>query len=265
MSSGGFFLVTILFSEQNFNAWGWRIPFLLSLPLLLTAIYIRSKLEESPVFRQLEEAGEVAQSPVRTTFQRSWRQVLIGLAASLLGMGGFYLVTTFCVWYGVKILGYEPTLMLLGTIVAATAEIVVIIVAGRLGAKYGSSRVILWGGIASAAVAVPAFLMLTSSIPVLVVLSMTLAVSALSFPYAGTGAVLTGLFPAKTRFTGVAVANNTAAMVAGFVPLIVTSLVAAASDHWWPAATTLALISLITATAGAIAPKFSVDLPGFKH
>jgi len=92
-----------------------------------------------------------------------------------------------------------------------------------------------------------------------------LAVATLSFPYAGTGAVLTGLFPARTRFTGVAVANNTAAMIAGFVPLLVTSLVAAAHDHWWPAALVLALISLITASAGAIAPKFSVDLPGFKH
>jgi MFS family permease len=265
MSSGGFFLVTIICSEQNFNAWGWRIPFLLSLPLLLLAIYIRSRLDESPVFRQLEQTGEVAHSPVRSTFRHSWRQILIGLAASLLGMGGFYLVTTFCVWYGVNILGYDPTLMLLGTIVAATAEIGVILLAGRLGSEYGSSRVIVWGGIASALISWPAFVMWASGIPVLVVFSMALAVSALSFPYAGTGAVLTGLFPAKTRYTGVAVANNTSAMVAGFVPLLVTSLVGATANHWWPAAAMLALTSLITAAAGAVAPKFSVDLPGFKH
>lgn len=265
LSSGGFFLVTISISQQNFDSWGWRIPFLLSLPLLLLAVYIRRKLEESPVFRQLEEAGELSSNPVSTAFRQSWRQIVIGMAASLLGMGGFYLVTTFCVWYGVNVLGYSRTLMLLGTIVAAVVEVFVILLSGRLGARFGSSRVILWGGIASAVVALPAFLLLNSGVPVLVVLSMTLAVATLSFPYAGTGAVLTGLFPAATRFTGVAVANNTAAMVAGFVPLLVTSLVAAAQDHWWPAALVLALISLITASAGAIAPRFSVDLPGFKH
>lgn len=265
LSSGGFFLVTILFTKENFDAWGWRIPFLISLPLLLIAIYIRSKLEESPVFRQIEEAGEIEQTPVRTAFVHSWRQLLIGMASCLLGMGGFYLVTTFCVWYGVNVLKYPSTLMLLGTIAAAVVEIFVIVWSGRLGAKYGSSRVILWGGIASAVVAVPAFLLLTSGNPVLVVIAMVLAVSTLSFPYAGTGAVLTGLFEAKTRFTGVAVANNTSAMVAGFVPLIVTGVVAAAGNHWWPAAAMLVLISIITASAGAIAPRFSVNLPGFKH
>ncbi|CAM5718646.1 MFS transporter OS=Streptomyces antimycoticus OX=68175 GN=SSPO_082300 PE=4 SV=1 [Streptomyces antimycoticus] len=265
LSSGGFFLVTNLFSQQNFNSWGWRIPFLFSLPLLLVAIYIRSKLEESPVFRQLKESGEVAQSPVATTFTRNWRQILVGMAASLLGMGGFYLVTTFCVWYGVQVLGYDSSLMLLGTIVAAIAEIFVVIWGGRLGTKYGSSRVILWGGIASALVAIPAFLLLTSGVPVLVVFAMTLAVSTLSLPYAGTGAVLTGLFPAKTRYTGVAVANNIAAMVRPLFPCLSAGIVASASNRWWPAAVMLALISLITAFAGAVAPRFSVDLPGFKH
>lgn len=265
LSSGGFFLITFFFTQEKFDSWAWRIPFLLSLPLLLIAIYIRSRLEESPVFRQLEAAGETAPTPVRTTFAHSWRQILVGLGASLLGMGGFYLVTTFCVWYGVNVLDYEPSLMLLGTIAAATAEIFVILWAGRLGARFGSSRVILWGGIASAIVAIPAFMLLTSGIPVLVILAMVLAVSTLSFPYAGTGAVLTGLFPARTRYTGVAVANNTAAMVAGFIPLVVTGLVAAADDAWWPAALMLALISIITAVCGAIAPRFSVTLPGFKH
>jgi len=265
LSSGGFFIMTLLFSQQNFDAWGWRIPFLIALPLLLVAVYIRSKLEESPVFRQLEESGEVVKSPVLTTFRNSWKQIIVGMAAALLGVGGFYLVTAFCVWYGVNVLGYDSSLMLLGSMVAAAVEIFVLLWGGILGAKYGASRVILWGGILSAVVAVPAFLMLSSGNDVLVVLAMTLAVSALSLPYAASGTVLTGLFPAKTRYTGVGLAQNAAGMLSGFIPLLATGFVASAGDHWWPAAAMLAFLSLFTAVAGALAPRLSVNLPGFKH
>ena len=265
LSSGGFFIMTLVVSQESFSSWGWRIPFLVAFPLLLIAIYIRAKLEESPVFRQLEEADQLDKTPVASTFKHSWKQIIVGMAAALLGVGGFYLVTAFCVYYGVNVLGYSSSLMLLGSMVAAFVEIFVLIWGGALGARYGASRVILWGGVASAVVAIPAFLMLSSGNPVLVVISMTLAVAALSLPYAASGTVLTGLFPARTRYTGVGLAQNAAGMLSGFIPLLATGFVAAAADHWWPAAAMLIFLSLFSAFAGAVAPRLSVDLPGFKH
>lgn len=265
LSSGGFFVMTLLLSQESFNSWGWRIPFLIAIPLLLVAVYIRSRLEESPVFRQLEESGEVEKSPISTTLKNSWKQIIVGMAAALLGVGGFYLVTAFCVYYGVNILGYDDSLLLLGSMVAAAVEIFILIWGGALGAKYGASKVILWGGIASAVIAVPAFLMFESGQPVLIVIAMTIAVGALSLPYAASGTVLTGLFPATTRYTGVGMAQNAAGMLSGFIPLLATGFVASSNDHWWPAAAMLVFLSLFTAFAGAIAPRLSVDLPGFKH
>lgn len=108
-------------------------------------------------------------------------------------------------------------------------------------------------------------MLLESGVSVLVVLGMTLAVSALSFPYAASGTVLTGLFPAKTRYTGVGMAQNAAGMLSGFIPLLATGFVAAAANHWWPAALMLVLLSAFTAFAGVVAPRMSVNLPGFKH
>ena len=265
LSSGGFFIMTLVFSQDSFDSFGWRIPFLVALPLLVVAVYLRSRLEESPVFRQLEESGEVEKSPIRTTFRDSWKQIIIGMAAALLGVGGFYLVTAFCVWYGVNVLGYDDSLLLLGSMVAAAVEIGALIWGGALGTKFGASKVILWGGVASAVVAVPAFFMFESGNPVLVVIAMTLAVSTLSLPYAASGTVLTGLFPATTRYTGVGMAQNAAGMLSGFIPLLATSFVASAGDHWWPAAAMLVFLSLFTAFAGFVAPRMSVALPGFKH
>lgn len=265
LSSGGFFLMTVFFSQESFDDWGWRVPFLAAIPMLLVAVYIRSRLDESPVFKDLMEKGEIEKAPIRTTLVESWKHIIIGMAAGMLGIGGFYLVTAFVVWYGVNVLDYQPSLMLAGGLVAAVVQIPVLLIGGRLGERFGASKVITYGGLLSAIVAWPAFLLIESGTDALVIAGMTLAVATLSLPYAASGTVLTGLFPAKTRYTGVGFAQNTAGMISGFIPLAATGLVAMASNHWWPAAAILIFLSLFTAVAGVIAPRFSVNLPGFKH
>jgi MFS family permease len=265
LSSGGFYVMTLLFSHDNFNKFGWRIPFLAAFPLLLVAMYIRSRLDESPVFAALMERGETEKTPVRTVLTQQWRQILVGMATAMLGVGGFYLVTAFVVYYGVQILHYPPSLMLLGTLVAAIVEIPVLIAGGRLSERFGASRVIIYGGLLSAVVAVPAFLLIASGNHAMVVLGITLAVETLSIPYAASGTVMTGLFPAGTRYTGVGFCQNLAGVISGFIPLLATGLVAAADKHWWPAAAILVFVSLLTAAAGVVAPGMSVQLENFKH
>jgi MFS family permease len=265
LSSGGFFLMTLFFSKESFNSFGWRLPFLAAIPMLPIALYIRSRLDESPVFAELMQKGETAKTPVRTVLVESWRQIVVGTATALLGVGGFYLVTAFVVYYGVRILGYTPGVMLLGGMLAAVGEIPVVIIGGRLGERYGASRVIIYGGLVSAVLAVPSFLLIASGSDALVILGMVVSVAALSFPYAASGTVMTGLFPARTRYTGVGFAQNAAGMISGFIPLAATGMVAAAHNHWWPAAAILIFVSLCTAAAGVVAPGMSVELPGFKH
>ncbi|MGF9662030.1 MFS transporter [Arthrobacter crystallopoietes] len=265
LSSGGFFVMTLLFSQESFDSFGWRIPFLAAFPMLLLALYIRSRLDESPVFTELMEAGETEQAPIRTVLRESWKHIIVGMAAALLGVGGFYLVTAFVVYYGVKILGYESSLMLAGGMIAAVVEIPVLIAGGRLAERFGASKVIIYGGILSAIAAVPSFVLVESGNDFLVITGMVLAVATLSFPYAASGTVLTGLFPARTRYTGVGFAQNVAGMLSGFVPLLATGFVASVGNHWWPAAAMLVFLSLFTAVAGVLAPRMSVNLPGFKH
>ena len=265
LSSGGFFVMTLLFAQESFASFGWRIPFLAAFPMLLLALYIRSRLDESPVFAELMEAGETEQAPIRTVLRESWKHIIVGMAAALLGVGGFYLVTAFVVYYGVKILGYESSLMLAGGMIAAVVEIPVLIAGGRLAERFGASKVIIYGGILSAIAAVPSFVLIESGNDFLVITGMVLAVATLSFPYAASGTVLTGLFPARTRYTGVGFAQNVAGMLSGFVPLLATGFVASVGNHWWPAAAMLVFLSLFTAVAGVLAPRMSVNLPGFKH
>ncbi|WGW11110.1 MFS transporter [Saxibacter everestensis] len=265
LSSGGFFLVALFFSQETFDSWGWRIPFLLAIPLLLISILIRRSLTESPIFNEILEAGESESAPIKQVLKTSPLQILVGLSAALLGVGGFYLVTTFMISYGTQQLGLSSQLMLLGTVIAAAIEIPVLILGGRLGERFGASKVAIVGGIVSAVLAFPTFMMVESRNPVLVVLAMSIAVAALSMPYAVSGTILTGLFPAKLRYSGVAIASNLAGMISGFVPLIATALLAAAGEKFWPAALMLVVISLITMSAGIFSPRLSINEKGLKH
>lgn len=265
LSSGGFFIVATLLSEENFSSWGWRIPFLAAIPLLLVAVWIRKKLEESPVFAELEEAGQKEAAPIVEVFRKSFVPLLVGAAAAFLGIGGFFLVTTFVVSYGTQNLGLPATLMLAGTLTAAAVEILVIIVCGRLAMRLGASRVGVVGSIATVLVAFPVFLMIETRIPAVVILAMTIAVAALSIPYAVNGTLLTALFPPQHRFSGVAISSNLAAVFSGFVPMLATLFLGMVGGAWWPAPVMLAVIAAITALGCALAPKVGVHEEGYKH
>ena len=265
LSSGGFFGMLFLVGQTNFEAWGWRIPFIAAIPLLAISLWIRSRLSESPEFEALMESGETEHAPIRGVLRNSWRQILVGMCSALLGIGGFYLITSFVVFYGTKILKMPFELLLLGTLLAAALEIGALIWAGRLGEKFGASKVILWGGVASALVAVPVFLAIDSRDPVLVVLGMMIGVAVLSIPYAVSGTALTALFATKVRYTGVAITSNTAGVISGFVPLIATALVAANGNSFWPGAIILLVVSALTALSGLFLPSLSIEEEGMKH
>ncbi|NYD78663.1 MFS transporter [Arthrobacter cupressi] len=264
LSSGGFALLAFLLSKDSFDDWGWRIPFLLAIPLLLVSLWIRSRLSESPEFEALMEEGETEHAPIRGVLGSSWKQVLVGAATAMLGVGGFYLVTTFVVFYGTTVLKLDRNLLLAATLIAAVFEVFILIGGGRMAERFGASRVVITGGLLSAILAFPVFLAVQSKDPFLVIFGVTLGVCALSIPYAVSGAVLTGLFPTRTRYTGVAISSNLAGLLSGFVPMVATATLAASGNSWVPSAWLLIGISLLTAVAGLAIPSLSIKQQGLK-
>jgi MFS family permease len=264
LSSGAFFVTSALLSEATFDSWGWRIPFLLALPLLGVSVFIRRQLDESPAFEEIRKEGAVAESPLRQVFVGAWRQLLLGAAVMLIGVGGFYLVTTFVISYGKRVLELSSSMLLLATVIAAIVEIPALISGGRLGVRFGSCRVVVAGALATIVLAFPVFWLIGTAQPVLVVLGMTLGVAALSYPYAVSGAVLTSLFPVRVRYSGVAVSSNVAGLISGCVPLIATAVLTVTGDHLWPSAVILIIIGVIALVGGILAPRWSVAEDGLK-
>lgn len=249
VSSGAFTAVTLL-PPAAFNSWGWRLPFLAAFPLLGVALYLRRKMEESPLFVQLMAEHEVTSVPAVEVVRRAGGRLVVGIAAAMLGIGGFYLMTTFVISYGTKTLKLSESLVLGGTLVAAVGEIVVLLVFGRLAERWGTGRISVLGGIASIVTAFPAFWLIDSRNPVLVIAGITISVACLSIPYAVIGTLLSELFPPALRYSGVAISSNLAGAISGFVPMIATGLLAASGGQSWPIALLLAVIAAMTAVGG---------------
>jgi hypothetical protein len=109
------------------------------------------------------------------------------------------------------------------------------------------------GGIATAAVAFPMYLLLDTTQPTLVILAICAGVACQSVCYAVTGVLLAEMFPARVRTSGVSVSYNLSAVIGGLMPLIATSLLAASNEQPWSVALLLVAIALTTATAGTLA------------
>ena len=99
LSSGAFALVFML-DDGQVESWGWRIPFLAAFPLLGVALWIRMQVEESPVFRALENEAESApKGSLKELFTECAPQLLWSTLAALLGIGGFFVMNTYAVSY----------------------------------------------------------------------------------------------------------------------------------------------------------------------
>ncbi|MEO6200545.1 MAG: MFS transporter [Cryobacterium sp.] len=257
MSSGAFALV-LLMPADSFDAWGWRLPFLAAFPLLLVALYIRLQVEESPIFKELVQLEERAKIPALDVFRLAWGRLLVAVAAAMLGVGGFYIMTTFVISYGSTTLGLDRGLMVNATVVAAVVQIGVVLLVGRISERFGPGRMTFWGGLATAAGAFPLFWLIDTRNPGAIILAVTLGIALVSMAYAVTGALLTELFPPRLRYSGVALGYNIAGALSGFLPLIAVALLGATGGSSWSASVLLIIVALITAAGGFFGERLRV-------
>lgn len=218
-------LETALSAEQM-QAWGWRLPFLLAAPLGLAGLYLRLRIDETPVYRQMRAQDDVAVAPLREALRTERRALLVAFAcASVTGVGFYYLATYFA--NAMSVSGSRPAALLV-TSVALVWYVVLCVPAGRLSDRIGRRPVYIGSAIGHAVLAVPVLMLIGSGSPWLALLGMCLFV----VPQAGlnvmSSIVLVELFPARTRSSGAALAYSLGVgPIAGTAPLVAAALAAA--------------------------------------
>lgn len=256
LSSGVIALVTLL-PEESLMSWGWRLPFLLSFVMLAIALYLRLKVEESPVFRQLQAESESsdderAKIPIVELVRSSLPQMLLVIITCLFASGGFFLMTTYAVNYSTDLLHMTTSLVLTATLVGAVLEGIAILISGRLGDRFSPAAVVTGGGLLALAMTIPVALLLGSGHPLLAALGIALGIGVLGVPYGPLGTLLSQLFDDTHRYSGVAVSYNIAGLIGGFVPTLALALQTQLGDTVWVIGLLFAVIVAMTAIGGKL-------------
>lgn len=249
ISSAAFAAVLVL-PAAEFDAWGWRLPFLAAFPLLGIALYIRFKVEESPVFQELLEMEDRAKVPALALFREAGGRLLVAVAAALLGVGGFYMMTTFVVSYASTVLEVDRQAVVNATLVAAVFQIFTTLIAGRVAERFGPGRMTVIGAVTTGLAAFPLFRLIDTGEPWAITIAVTIGICLITLAYAVTGTLLADLFPARLRYSGVSLGYNLAGTLSGFLPLIATALLVVDDGASWPAVLVLIGICAITALGG---------------
>ncbi|RBY75263.1 MFS transporter [Geodermatophilus sp. TF02-6] len=250
-----FLLVSALVSPDAFVSWGWRIPFLCSAVLLPVVLFIQLRVEDTPVFRQLQERhahnpeAQVAQAPLTEVLRRHRRPVLLG-AGLLFGTNAiFYISIAGVLNYATQELGIDRDALLSVTLITSFISIFIIYFSGSVSDRIGRRPPILVGAAIITLWAFPFFLLIDTASLALIFVALTVGLIGSSLTYGPLAAYLAELFEPRIRYSGASMAYQLAAiLVSGGTPFIMTALLAATGTSMSVAAY-LVLMGAITFAA----------------
>lgn len=244
--------------EAQMHAFGWRLPFLLAAPLGLIGLYIRLKLEDTPKFREIEDAHHVAATPVRELFTTYRREIAIAVGATCLNAVGFYLILSYMPTYLITEMGMGHAESFIATSLSLAAYIFLIFLMGQLSDHFGRKTALIVASVLFMALTVPLFSMLNGATFTMIV-AIQITFGALLTINDGTlPCFLSEIFPTRVRYSGFAFSFNAAnALFGGTAPFVATWLISITGSKLAPAwylvaAAFVALIAMLASkeTAG---------------
>lgn len=243
-----FRLVTSL-DHDDFISWGWRLPFLASFVLLAAGLVIRSGVNESPDFEEMKGSDEMVQSPVKEVLKSHWVPILFAAAATTIGSAGFFFTNTFMISYVTVYLHMSKSLILDCLFAVTVIQLLSQPVSAMLAERFGDARFLTAAALLSMLTPYPMFLLVNTGNPVAIIAGIALSVVMLSAIYAVIAGFMTYAFPRHLRYSGISIAYQLCATIAGgTTPIIGTMIAQRFQGQWVPLAlffTILSTVSLI--------------------
>ncbi|MGF7128592.1 MHS family shikimate/dehydroshikimate transporter-like MFS transporter [Paraburkholderia sp. EB58] len=239
--------------NETFRTWGWRIPFVFSVVLVLIGLWVRSSMEESKEFvEKVEKTHHRARLPIVEALLKHPKSFLLIIALRLAELFTMYIVTAFALSYSTSNLGMPRQFFLNIGLLVGVVSVITIPCFALLADRFGRRRIYIIGALVGLLSAVPFFLALDARSTLwIVVFAVMLANVAHDMVVSVQQPMFTELFGTEYRYSGAGVGYQVASVVGGgFTPFIAVGLVSLASGSWHPVAGYLAigcLLSLVVA------------------
>ncbi|MCF9047496.1 MFS transporter [Acinetobacter nectaris] len=225
LAVSSFLILGALISNEEFLAWGWRIPFIASALLVILGLYIRLKLHETPVFQKVISKHEEEKAPFKQVLAHHSKQVILGTLATVCTLVLFYLMTVFSLNWGTTALGYSRDVFLKMQLIASLGFAACIPISAVLSEKFGRKKTSICICIISILFGLVFSYFFIPNSPISVLTFLCTGLSIMGLTYGPIGTILSEIFPVSVRYTGSALAYNLASILgASFAPLIATKL-----------------------------------------
>ncbi len=230
LATGVLFVLAAFQSEADFEAWGWRIPFLLSAVLVLIGLYIRLQLEESPVFQEAhaeikEKKSESSHMPILEVVKNYPKEVFIAMGMRMAENISYYIFTIVSITYVTTYLGQDKSLILKMLLIGAALQFFLVPAVGLLSDKVGRRPLYFAGALGVGVWTFVFFDLLDTNRSGPILLAVVVGLFFHTLMYAPQAAFFSELFGTSVRYTGASVGYQLASIFAGaLAPIIAVKL-----------------------------------------
>ncbi|RLM22295.1 proline/betaine transporter [Brenneria alni] len=257
LGAGVVVLISSIVGEENFLAWGWRIPFFIAGPLGLIGIYLRHALEETPTFQQhfdkidkaskdsLQSAPKISVREIATT---QWRSLVLCVGIVIVTNVTYYMLLTYMPSYLSHSLNYSEDHGVMIIIAVMIGMLFVQPIMGLMSDRYGRKPFIICGSIGLFILSIPSFMLINSGVIGLIFCGLLILAVLLNSFTGVMASILPAMFPTHIRYSALATSFNISVLVAGFTPTVAAWLVESTKNLYMPAyyLMVVAIIGLIT-------------------
>jgi metabolite-proton symporter len=253
-------LAVLAFSQlsgDQFNTWGWRLPFALSIVLVGVGLWIRLGILETPVFQEVVKNNKVEAAPVLEVIKKHPKEIILSALLRMAEQAPFYIFTAFVFAYAVGTLHMSRNFILTAVLVASCISFVTIPLSGHMSDRIGRARMYLIGAAVTGLFGFLYFGMVDTATPLLVFIAIVLSLIPHDMMYGPQAALIAEAFTPRLRYSGASLGYQLASIIAGGpAPLIATALFAHYKSGF-AIAVYIAICAVISLIAASLMPDYT--------
>ncbi|WP_297009005.1 MFS transporter [uncultured Corynebacterium sp.] len=249
------YILTRSLSEEDFQSWGWRIPFLSSLVLIVIGYLIRRSVEESPVYLDMQARQQDASAPLGRLFRHHWKRVLLAALIFAGNNATGYMIIAFFSSYGAKTLGMEKSQTLVAAIIGGVCWLVLTIYSGALSDRIGRRVTFAIGYVLLIAWVVPMWWFIDRGTTATMAFAIVVMTLGLAPSYAPQSALYAEMFPADVRYSGTSIGYAFGSILGGAFAATFAQMIFDATGRSWMIGLYLGGVCLVSLIAVLLVPK----------